>query len=449
MSCRKVSMLAVAAVGALALTAVSVPAAYATEEHVTNESSVVAGGDPGWTCPPEEEFRITPKVITLTPGQKYQMSWYFWWDPHHDMWYAVDTLDQKVATATDEGLLTAVGEGDTQVVVWVPYHFFQCARARVQVRSVSEDAGIALAQPLFQVKPGSELTVGAFLTPSLQGQQVTWSLEPSSLGAMTTIEGTLPAVKLAASDVEGTGTLTASVTTPSGEVKTTSAQVEVTRNAPSDELRPEARVGKWLQDAHGWWYRNPDGTFPANTAVVIDGATYRFDEQGYMRTGWVPEGDTWFYHDASGAQVSGWVQDGGSWYYLMPGSGAMAIGWVKDGESWYFMRPSGMMMTGWVNDGSAWYYLSPGSGAMVKGRVQVGSSWYYMNPDTGAMMVGWVKDGSAWYYLRPGSGAMATGWLMDGGSWYYLSTDSGAMYTGGHWIGWTWYNFADSGRLMS
>ena len=77
MSCRKVSMLAVAAVGALALTAVSVPAAYATEEHVTNESSVVAGGDPGWTCPPEEEFRITPKVITLTPGQKYQMSWYF------------------------------------------------------------------------------------------------------------------------------------------------------------------------------------------------------------------------------------------------------------------------------------------------------------------------------------------------------------------------------------
>ena len=328
MTHRNISALALAAVAALVLTAVSVPAAHAAQEDVSNESKLLTGGDPGWPCGDDEVFRITPKVITLSPGQTYQMSWYFSWDPHHEMWYAVDTSDENVVTGTDLGLLTAVGEGDAQVVMWVPYHFGACARARVQVRSVSEDAGIALAESLFQVKPGSDLTVGAFLAPSLRGQQVTWSFEPSSLGTITTVEGTLPAVRIAATDAEGMGTLTASVTTPSGETKTATAQVEVTRNAPDPEPTPDVPKGQWVQDAHGWWYRNPDGSYPSNTTVVIDGATYRFDERGYMRTGWVSESGSWYYHDASGAQASGWVRDGSSWYYLNPESGTMTTGWL-------------------------------------------------------------------------------------------------------------------------
>ena len=189
---------------------------------------------------------------------------------------------------------------------------------------------------------------------------------------------------------------------------------------------PVPQVGQWLQDANGWWYRNPDGTFPSNTEVVIDGATYRFDERGYMRTGWVRKAGAWYFHGASGAQAVGWVRISSSWYYLNPETGVMTTGWVKDHSAWYFMAPSGAMMTGWINDGSAWYFMGP----------------------SGAMMTGWVNDGSAWYYLAPGSGVMVTGWLKDGRSWYYLSPDSGAMYTGWHWIGWKWYDFADDGRLI-
>ena len=186
---------------------------------------------------------------------------------------------------------------------------------------------------------------------------------------------------------------------------------------------PAPQMGQWLQDANGWWYRNPDGTFPSNTEVVIDGATYRFDERGYMRIGWVKQAGAWYYHGASGAQATGWVRISSSWYYLNPDTGVMMTGWINDGSAWYFMGPSGAMMTGWVNDGSAWYYLAQGSGVMV---------------------TGWLKDDRSWYYLNPDSGAMYTGWLNLGGSWYYLSP-SGVMLTGTQVINGRTYVFDESG----
>ena len=212
---------------------------------------------------------------------------------------------------------------------------------------------------------------------------------------------------------------------------------------PEPTPAPAPRGGAWISDSVGWWYRYADGSYPAGQAVRIGNSTYRFGADGYMRTGWVSEDGSWFYHDASGAQVSGWVRDGSSWYYLDPATGRMVTGWLLDGSTWYYLRSSGAMATGWVKDGSTWYYLMS-SGAMATGWLKDGSTWYYLR-SSGAMATGWLKDGSTWYYLRS-SGAMATGWLMDGGSWYYLSTDSGAMYTGGHWIGWKWYNFNESGQ---
>ena len=53
-------------------------------------------------------------------------------------------------------------------------------------------------------------------------------------------------------------------------------------------------------------------------------------------------------------------------------------GWVKDGESWYYLSESGAMKTGWLKDGETWYYLSE-SGAMKTGWVKIGADWFYMN----------------------------------------------------------------------
>ena len=211
--------------------------------------------------------------------------------------------------------------------------------------------------------------------------------------------------------------------------------------APDPQPQPQpAPSGAWMLDSIGWWYRNADGTYPANTSAVIDGRTYRFDGRGYMRTGWVMDGGTWYYHDASGAQLTGWQAIGGTWYYLGD-NGAMRTGWVMDGGTWYYLHGSGAMATGWINLGGTWYYLH-GSGAMLTGWQAIGGSWYYLG-DNGAMRTGWVIVDGTWYYLR-GSGAMATGWINLGGAWYYLSP-SGAMVTGTQAINGRSYTFNASG----
>lgn len=151
----------------------------------------------------------------------------------------------------------------------------------------------------------------------------------------------------------------------------------VTVKAGSDSV-PSG--GQWTWGARGWRYRYADGTYPSNTAKTIDGQVYRFDADGYMRTGWVFERGNWYYHTLSGAQASGWVLDGVSWYYMDPTTGTMVTGWVKDGAHWYYLSPAnGKMLTGWVKDGDAWYYLRPGNGQMVTGRVWIGWKYYHFS----------------------------------------------------------------------
>ena len=144
--------------------------------------------------------------------------------------------------------------------------------------------------------------------------------------------------------------------------------------------------GQWAWGVRGWWYRYADGTYPTNTSKTIGGEVYRFDADGYMRTGWVFEQGSWYYHAVSGAQVTGWVLDGVSWYYMDPSTGAMATGWITDGSHSYYLDPqTGKMKTGWLKDGDAWYYLKPGSGQMATGRVWIG--WrYYSFSETGQLI---------------------------------------------------------------
>ena len=159
--------------------------------------------------------------------------------------------------------------------------------------------------------------------------------------------------------------------------------VAVTVKADSDSAPAQ---GTWTWGARGWWYRYADGTYPTNTSKTIDGQVYRFDADGYMRTGWVFERGSWYYHAPSGAQTTGWVLDGVSWYYLNPGTGQMATGWVKDGSHWYYLNPAnGKMKTGWHYEDGSWYYLKPGSGQMATGRLWI--VWkYYRFSDSGTLI---------------------------------------------------------------
>jgi glucan-binding YG repeat protein len=177
----------------------------------------------------------------------------------------------------------------------------------------------------------------------------------------------------------------------------------------------------WIASNGRWWYRNADGSYPANRWQKIDGSWYHFDAQGWMQTGWLKDGDTWYYLNPSGAMVTGWQQIDGSWYYFNA-SGAMQTGWQKVNGTWYYMNPSGAMQTGWQQIGGVWYYLGT-SGAMATGWQNIDGKWYHFDA-SGAMQTGWQQIDGSWYYFD-GSGAMyANRWCGD----YYLGS-SGAMLT--------------------
>ena len=202
--------------------------------------------------------------------------------------------------------------------------------------------------------------------------------------------------------------------------------------------------GTWKKDSAGWWYQNPDGSYPYNCWKLIDGVWYYFNASGYILTGWQSIGGTWYYFNGSGAMLTGWQSIGGTWYYFN-GSGAMATGWQSIGGTWYYFNGSGAMLTGWQSIGGTWYYFN-GSGAMVTGWQSIGGTWYYFN-GSGAMATGWQSIGGTWYYFN-GSGAMATGWQSIGGIWYYFN-GSGAMVTGWQSIGGAWYYFEGSGAMVT
>ena len=213
---------------------------------------------------------------------------------------------------------------------------------------------------------------------------------------------------------------------------------------PDPTPAPDHTVGMWVNNGVGWWWKITGGDYAKNETLTLDGRVFRFDQNGYMLTGWVYWDGTWHYHNSAGVQVTGWLDQGGAWYYLMPETGSMATGWTMVADRWFYFSDGGVMATGWVSAGTAWYYLDP-SGSMHTGWLQLGSRWYMMGED-GTMATGWQHVGNSWYYFDAG-GSMHTGWLQAGATWYYLD-GNGAMVTGWRQIGGTWYRFAATGEWM-
>ncbi len=119
----------------------------------------------------------------------------------------------------------------------------------------------------------------------------------------------------------------------------------------------------------------------------IDGATYYFDQKGYLQTGWLKLDE--------------------NWYRLDEKTGEMRTGWVKVGNAWYYMEKTGVMKSAtWIQDGGKWYYLGA-DGAMYANK--------------------WRCTKGVWYYLL-GNGEMAKNrWVEDKGNWYYFGSDGGML----------------------
>ena len=138
---------------------------------------------------------------------------------------------------------------------------------------------------------------------------------------------------------------------------------------------PGTPAGKWMKDSGGWWYKNPDGSYPSSCWKKISNKWYYFNSNGYIATGWKKVGSSWYYLGTDGAMQTGWKQISGKWYYFN-GSGAMVTGWKQISGKWYYFKSGGDMATGWVKVENYWYYMSS-SGEMQTGWKQISGKWYY------------------------------------------------------------------------
>lgn len=94
----------------------------------------------------------------------------------------------------------------------------------------------------------------------------------------------------------------------------------------SGKGRSPQPTGQWILNEIGWWYRNTDGTYPAASWQQLDCGVsrdwYRFDQNGYMCTGWFTDADGAVYYlnpisdGRMGAMLTGWQQIDGQWYYF-------------------------------------------------------------------------------------------------------------------------------------
>ncbi len=169
-------------------------------------------------------------------------------------------------------------------------------------------------------------------------------------------------------------------------------------------------------------------------AANYSGFTYSAANNETPQTGWVKDGDIWYYFDSEGVMKTGWQKLSGTWYYF-DGSGKMQVGWLKLGEIWYYFTDSGAMVTGnYVIDRKMHSFDTSGKWlgvADVTGWIKDGDNWYYY--EKGTIKTGWLRLGAAYYYLDQ-DGIMQTGWLKLNEQWYYLD-DSGVMAVGKVFIG--------------
>lgn len=133
----------------------------------------------------------------------------------------------------------------------------------------------------------------------------------------------------------------------------------------------------------------PNGTGTQNVAGWVtdsQGVKFCYPNGSYAGAGWLKLNGSWYFLGVNGLRLSGWQKDtsSGLWYYMDNSTGVMKTGWLHDGDKWYYLRPNeggpqGSMATGWLSIDGKKYYLNA-SGIMVTGWYEIGGKWYYFWP---------------------------------------------------------------------
>jgi len=101
--------------------------------------------------------------------------------------------------------------------------------------------------------------------------------------------------------------------------------------------------------------------------------------------------------------------------------------WQWSGREWYYFDADYRAATGWKQLNTRWYYFDNTSRKMETGWMKSPFSglWYYMDPKNGNMETGWKEVNHQWYYMDPTNGDMKTGWQQIHGKWYFMDQKNG------------------------
>ena len=183
---------------------------------------------------PMTSLTLTPQASEVVAGETVALSASY--EPTNanvtDLVWS--SSNEAVATVNESGEVRTLVGGEATITATDASNPALSASAQIRVRTISEDAGIELAQTQVSVKVGESAPVSVFLAPSLKDRAVTWSVEPADLATVAADTDTRKAT-LTAGDHAGSGTLTATVTTEAGVAKTASVPVTV-RAADADDF---------------------------------------------------------------------------------------------------------------------------------------------------------------------------------------------------------------------
>lgn len=104
-------------------------------------------------------------------------------------------------------------------------------------------------------------------------------------------------------------------------------QTVPTKNESSTQNLNKSANGTWIKQGSQWWYQHADGGYTSNGWELIDGKWYKFDQSGWMQTGWQSWGT-----DSNGQAI---------WYYMNDDGSMAANKWI---EGKYYVDASGKML---------------------------------------------------------------------------------------------------------
>ena len=184
--------------------------------------------------------------------------------------------------------------------------------------------------------------------------------------------------------------------------------------------------------------------------VEIDGKYYAFDSNGYLKTGWVDQWDTWYYFNADGSRASNqWIDDT---YYVDADGSMITNRWIDDSN---YVGSDGKKTTNtWESVSNGWKYKLGDSGYASQRMCFIDGQYYafdyngfmaqnemiYVTNDSynseyksgyvyadanGHLIKGWYKtDYDQWYYFGDDYLSFHDGFITIDGYTYYFSGDA-------------------------